>query len=125
MTELSNDHLGERLSRLWFRQDQLWSELSRSTATCCVYRRSPIAMGLRCHQSRNMARRMIDFPSTMVRELSRLGLMGLIQLTTLRRFGLSIRFLSCRDQPKAAAAPKTGRGAGTDVGAELSGMAIA
>jgi hypothetical protein len=27
MTELSNDHLGERLSRLWFRYYQLWSEL--------------------------------------------------------------------------------------------------
>jgi len=27
MTELSNDHLGERLSRLRFRYNQLWSEL--------------------------------------------------------------------------------------------------
>ena len=36
-----------------------------------------------------------------------------------------IRFLSCRDQPKATAAPKTGRGAGTDAGAELRGVANA
>ena len=40
-------------------------------------------------------------------------------------FTSAIRFLSCRDQPKAAAAPKTGRGAGTDVEAVLSGVAVA
>jgi 3-deoxy-D-manno-octulosonate 8-phosphate phosphatase (KDO 8-P phosphatase) len=43
----------------------------------------------------------------------------------LQPFTSEIRFLSCRDQPKAAAAPKTGRGAGTDVGAEPRGVAIA
>ena len=41
------------------------------------------------------------------------------------RFEPTILFLSCWDQPKAAAAPKTGRGAGTDAGAEMRGVAIA
>jgi 3-deoxy-D-manno-octulosonate 8-phosphate phosphatase (KDO 8-P phosphatase) len=43
----------------------------------------------------------------------------------LQPFTSAIRFLICLDQPKAAAAPKTGRGAGTEAGAELRGVAIA
>lgn len=38
--------MGERLERLWDRQEQLWSELiAPATATCCACRRCPVGKG--------------------------------------------------------------------------------